>query len=281
MRRRIYCSLPGSLLSDALNGAQDEKPGRKQESPQTERVTGTMQFHSLCNLAVMSVVFMIALTSEACAQPQLDIPNQYFIPRDFGWRKSISLYHIGDKAVIDDLGLSADLIQKLQELQKQIQKEIEAETLKKREGRPDASSEHTIRNNHAGELNKLLTPEQQMRLHQIDLQKHGPTDSLSDSSVAKELGLTDGQRSQIMQIHQEIVRTEFLLEKSYGRRGAKGPDLQIEADFGRLKEQAPKKIMSVLSDEQRAAFEQLKGTPLKSTEKPLKSTENRDDVRRS
>jgi Spy/CpxP family protein refolding chaperone len=72
--------------------------------------------------------------------------------------------------------------------------------------------------------------------------------------VAKELGLTDSQRKQIRDIHFAITRAEgakVKMGKSYN-----GPD------YRELENNRSEKIYKLLTDEQRMAFEYLKGKPL-------------------
>jgi hypothetical protein len=203
----------------------------------------------------------------------------YSLPSGFGWRKSVPLHLIKEEAVVSDLGLSADVAHRLQQLQAQIEKEVEAEILKTLKGGPYESPAavpfperqnfrlqksrveagtheilHSVRNAHAEELRKLLTPEQQERLHQIYLRKQPiGAHALSDPAIAMELGLTDTQRLQIRRIHEEIQQAEIA-------------DMKGRSDgwHWRAREsESREQIMYVLSVEQRARFQKLKGTPLR------------------
>jgi hypothetical protein len=106
-------------------------------------------------------------------------------------------------------------------------------------------------------LNELLTSKQQERLYQIHLQKQRkPTDTLCDPEVAKALGLTEAQRAEIHQRHREVVRAEMDRVKLGSRYS--GPSSSA------LEEKCPETVMKILTAEQRQAFEQLQGQPLKS-----------------
>ncbi|MCY2982731.1 MAG: hypothetical protein NTY15_03745 [Planctomycetota bacterium] len=209
----------------------------------------------------------------------------YGPPGDFGWRKSVPLQFMQLAVVASDLGLNDEAAGKLKDLQRQVQAEFE-EALVKARSSDDPRARiflpkelvgknpeilNTIRKKYAEQINSLLTPEQQMRLHQIHLQYgtvssnarlfglgrtslNDDADVLSDSAVAKELELTDAQRQEIRSIHVAITRAEgakVKLGKNYD-----GPN------YLNLKDERSAKIMKVLTADQREAFQNLKGKPL-------------------
>ncbi|MCY2983985.1 MAG: hypothetical protein NTY15_10135 [Planctomycetota bacterium] len=209
----------------------------------------------------------------------------YGPPGDFGWRKSVPLQFMQLAAVASDLGLDDEAAGKLKDLQRQVQAEFE-EALGKARSSDDPRARiflpkelvgknpeilHTIRKKYAEQINSLLTPEQQMRLHQIHLQYgtlssnarlfglgrtslNDDADVLSDSAVAQELELTDAQRQEIRSIHMAITRAEgakVKMGKNYD-----GPN------YLNLKDERSAKILKVLTADQREAFQNLKGKPL-------------------
>jgi hypothetical protein len=229
--------------------------------------------HPYCKLAIVLLVLLLLPLDEARAEVT------YSLPSGFGWRKSVPLHLIKEEAVVSDLGLSADVAHRLQQLHAQIEKEVEAEILKTLKGGPYESPVavpfperqnfrlqesrveagtheilHSIRNAHAEEFRKLLTPEQQERLHQIYLRKQPiGAHALSDPAIAMELGLTDTQRLQIRRIHEKIQQAEIAEMKGQ----SDGPNCRY------LEWASREQIMYVLSAEQRARFQRLKGTPLR------------------
>ena len=111
----------------------------------------------------------------------------YGPPGEFGWRKSVPLHFVQLAWVVSDLGLDAEAAGKLKDLQHQVQADFE-EALSKARSSKDPKTRmfltdelrgknpeilHTIRNKYAEQINSLLTLEQQMRLHQIHLQRVG------------------------------------------------------------------------------------------------------------
>ena len=247
------------------------------------RSHGTMQLHILCKLAVVPAAFAMALTVEARAEIVSTIP------KDFGWRKSIPLHLIGTKPLPPILGSAPTSLKRCKNCTSRLTRKWKNRTSKVKrnysqtlEGGPYRSPReisglkrrlfydvqrreetlHKARNNHVDELNKLLTPEQQTRLHQIHIQTHPvPIAVLSDSGIAKELGLTDKQQSQIKAVWLEIQDAEVRAVKS-GTIDKPGP-----AEYQILERERRAKIMKILTEEQRVAFEKLKGTPLKSNVK--------------
>jgi hypothetical protein len=238
-----------------------------------------MRNQSLIRVVFACTAFGLAPLTEVRAE------LLYRVPGDFGWRKSLPLQLILDKDVIEDLGLNEEVARKLKQLHEKVQTEVEAERRKPLDDRQNKPRPnwwvqtyqwndeilHTVRNRHRQDLDELLTTQQQERLYQIHLQrqprpanpyslKPRPTDALSDSGVAKELGLTDAQRAQIYQIQWEPVKAE--------RDEVKGVDKDTTAGSGDLYRACPEKVMKVLTDEQRQAFERLRGKPLKTAEKP-------------
>jgi hypothetical protein len=227
------------------------------------------------------------------APPETHAEIGRLIPGDVGWRRSPPLQilltdrydghtveFILDPNVVEDLGLSAEVAQKLEQLHKQILIEASEERQKPRTDDPNKPPHdrhvrqefwndeiwHTVRKRHTKELNELLTPQQQERLHQLNIQKQPRfTDALSDSGVAKAVGLTDAQRAQIYQLHWEVLKAEMDQIKDEARGGGDNGE-----KTNTLYRACPEKIMKLLSDEQRQAFEKLRGTPL-AAKRPSKS----------
>jgi Spy/CpxP family protein refolding chaperone len=196
-------------------------------------------------------------------------------PGDFGWRKSIPLHLIAEDAVVADLDLSPEVTEKLRDLQLRIQAEVLADiqrTLRSsfREEslrfveeygpawgpRDDVWSAacatlYRIRNTHRAAITDLLTTRQLARLDEIHLQKRNrhDVDGLGDSNVAQELKLTPEQRARIQTIFESTRKLESPKSRSHSREGYAA---------------RARNVLNVLTEEQRAAFTQLLGEPLKS-----------------
>ena len=101
-------------------------------------------------------------------------------------------------------------------------------------------------------VSELLNSEQQTRLHQIHLQAAGMA-ALSDSAVVKEQRLGDDQQRRIKDAYYQASKALIRHLKS-----------GLEYNQSTSKEFAIKRdntLLGVLSDDQKIAFENLKGEP--------------------
>lgn len=97
-------------------------------------------------------------------------------------------------------------------------------------------------------VEKELLPDQVARVKQIALQQQGVF-ALRSDEVAKELGLSDDQKTQI----QEKLTSTF----RRGNRGEQGAD---RGNFQERRAQLEKDILGVLTDAQKEKFEKMKGS---------------------
>lgn len=233
-------------------------------------------------ILAVNIIVATAVCSLSVTRLQAQV---YSTPSEFGWRKSIPLHLIKVDKFVVDLGINAEVTKKLRDLQAEIETECDAEILKTIKGGTYTSKKdlpfreslewnrqrlrmasgaieklHEIRNRHTQELESLLTVEQQSRLHQIYLwnleiggQKCLTVDALSDPGVAKELQLSELQIIQIKSVHNKIERSQAYFEKGVKRDGP---------PYSQLARERVEKIMSILTAEQRAAFEKLLGSPV-------------------
>jgi Spy/CpxP family protein refolding chaperone len=108
----------------------------------------------------------------------------------------------------------------------------------------------------AAKVNEVLDAGQQKRLMGILIQVAGAA-ATSDPAVAKELNITDDQKKQLetaRQSNMEAMRKEF-----DGARDQTGSREEMRAKFDKLREEANKKLMAVLTSDQQAQLEALKG----------------------
>jgi Spy/CpxP family protein refolding chaperone len=99
------------------------------------------------------------------------------------------------------------------------------------------------------QINEILTSDQQKRLRQIQLQQRGLA-ALLDEEVAKEVGVSEEQQNQI----REVLRAQAAEQRELGRDASR-------EDRQRLRQQTEEKALAVLTTEQKAKFEELKGEP--------------------
>jgi hypothetical protein len=145
--------------------------------------------------------------------------------------------------------------------------------------------------NFTGELDKkaeaILTPAQQKRLRELDLQWRGPL-ALGDPKLAEEMQLTPQQRSSVNTTVQEFRQTQMkamqqLFAAFRPNRGAPGPDggaanapqppqppnpeeiqnrrIAVEKDVAKARKAASDKALSLLTPEQAQHWQALQGKP--------------------
>jgi Spy/CpxP family protein refolding chaperone len=117
----------------------------------------------------------------------------------------------------------------------------------------------------ADELNKdastkvdaLLDSPQQKRLQEISIQVNGAS-TLSDAAVQQQLQLTEDQKKKLEDVRQENQQAAFDMFSNAGQLSRE----EMRAKMDDLRKAGTDKLMGVLTDEQKTAFEALKGTPL-------------------
>jgi hypothetical protein len=131
-----------------------------------------------------------------------------------------------------------------------------------------------------GELNdkmkEILKPEQMTRLHQLDLRRRGPL-SLADAKVADEIKLTPANRTEVAKIvadyqqqSGEVMRAAFEAARASGQF----PDFQsrlspVKQKMDKTRKAAEEKVVALLSDEEKAAWDAAQGEPFTFRTDPI------------
>jgi Spy/CpxP family protein refolding chaperone len=115
------------------------------------------------------------------------------------------------------------------------------------------------------EINVVLTPEQQKRLKEINIQFNGNR-SVSQPEVAKELAITDAQKEKLKGLTDKLREaTQALMEK------ARGGEIQW-ADLGPITEKNNKaldgEIEKILTAEQKKKLKDMGGKPFVRKDEP-------------
>ena len=95
----------------------------------------------------------------------------------------------------------------------------------------------------------LLAP-QKTRLNEIYVQALGTT-ALTDEAIAKELGIGEDLQERISETRREAFQAAFQ------DGGGRGPEA-----FAKVREETDKKVLALLSADQQAKFEKMKGKPV-------------------
>jgi hypothetical protein len=100
-------------------------------------------------------------------------------------------------------------------------------------------------------VDKVLDPAQRQRLQEIAIQQNGPR-ALDNPEVVAELGLSDEQKAKLAAAGEENSEA---FEKSFAESGRE--DWRQKA--GELADEADKRLLGVLTDEQKSKFKQMEG----------------------
>lgn len=105
----------------------------------------------------------------------------------------------------------------------------------------------------------ILLPHQMDRLEQIHLQARGIT-ALSEPELQAKLEITDEQKQQMVSTREELETTmrERMREAFQGGGDAEGRQ-QLMAQMTEMRRDVENKILALLTDDQKKAFEEMKG----------------------
>jgi len=109
-------------------------------------------------------------------------------------------------------------------------------------------------------LADVLLPRQLERLEQLSIQQRG-TGALADPKVQEKLSVTDEQKDKLKSLREEFdtKRNEMAQELFQGGGGDGGNRQDAFAKLGELRTEFEKKIVDVLTDDQKKQFEEMKG----------------------
>lgn len=107
------------------------------------------------------------------------------------------------------------------------------------------------------DLQAILTPAQYTRLTEISLQQQGPAAILTNDKVAKELGVTDDQKSKMQDIQRQAG--EQMRENMQNLQGASREEM-MEA-MNRFRTQVNDRMLAVLTADQKAKWTAMLGKP--------------------
>ena len=189
----------------------------------------------------------------------------------FGSRSNTLVSLAANEVVQKELGISGDLAAKLDDLNDQYREASQREFSRsgidfsaigdlpalERAAEMRKLSEKTAEINRKltgqfqPKLDELLTPPQIDRLKQIQLQASG-IDVWLEPLIAKELDLTDAQRTQLTELRAEYSRRVQQLDGEFQQRFARTRELNAERD---------KQALDLLSETQRARLKELQGAP--------------------
>lgn len=168
----------------------------------------------------------------------------------FGGPPSSALL-LGLKEVQEALKLTDDQKSKLGTIRDELQDAF-------RKARQDGGSEkmQELMTSISSKVNEVLDEAQQKRLMGIMVQVNGANATL-DPAVAKELNITDDQKKQLDEARQK--NRDSMREAFEGAGDRDSSREETRAKFDKLREDANKKLLAVLTSEQQTKLESLKG----------------------
>jgi hypothetical protein len=176
----------------------------------------------------------------------------YKIPTGFGWRSGLPLHLLEVEAVQKDLGLSAEASHLLSQWKATVSEAARTESVAIKDKVKLRKILQREQTKFQSELNLILTPKLQERLHEIDLQFEG-LEALSDGAVATALELSSAQISAIRAIHERMLKEEIKSVKGGGK-----------ADYLSMRDR-DKLLLDVLKPEQQVEFARMKGSDFDSS----------------
>ncbi|HEX3602435.1 MAG TPA: hypothetical protein VHU84_19935 [Lacipirellulaceae bacterium] len=168
-------------------------------------------------------------------------------PGGFGGGPPSSARLLGLKEVQDALKLTDDQKGKIDKLNDEVREEM-------RKAMQDGGGREKVQELMAStttKVNEILDAGQQKRLMGIEIQVNG-AGAAADPAVAKELNLTDDQKKQLGEVRQKNM--DAMREAFQGGRDQGGRE-----KIQQLRDEANKNMMAVLTADQQAQLESLKG----------------------
>ena len=171
---------------------------------------------------------------------------------------------VQQKSVQDELKLSADQVEKLKQVGAKMRESFgggggggdREEARKKFEEARQAADKDV-----AG----ILSAEQSKRLKEIVLQQVGPT-ALARSEVAKEVGLSDDQQAKVKEISDGFASET---RGQFQAGGGGGDREEARKKIATLRKDTNDKLLALLKDDQKTAWEKLIGEPFKGEIQPF------------
>ncbi len=220
-----------------------------------------------CSLLTITAVAVLCMSTVAWAQPRGGFGGPGGFGGGFGFGGGLlGLARL--EAVQKEIGAGSDQISAIQKLGEELRGErggnpggerpnfqnMSAEEREKLFAEMRARGEKQAATAHA-KLAEILKPQQISRLEEISLQVRGTT-ALADPKVAEKLKLSDEQKSKLKEVtsaNMEVMRSKMQELGQDGNREGLREKMQ------ELRKQGEAKVLAVLTTEQKATLDKLKG----------------------
>ncbi|MCS7191952.1 MAG: hypothetical protein NZ937_03075 [Armatimonadetes bacterium] len=165
-----------------------------------------------------------------------------------------------------ELKITEEQRTKLQQLGEQLREKFRGRSQELRDLSPEEREKHleSVNAEVEKELSKVLDEKQIKRLKQIVLQIEGYA-ALARPSVAKEVGLTEGQAKQV----REILRDANEKRRSIFQQGPPADPKARFQEMRKIREWVDEQIGKILTEQQKQKWQQLIGEPFKFEFQPF------------
>ena len=219
--------------------------------------------HRVSKLSVLMITMMLAGAFAATAMAQGPQGSRRGSGRGLSRSSLIGLLRI--EQVQKELKLSDEQLTKVDEVGETLGTEMREQyaALREIEDREQQRSKmNKLRDEFDSKarekLHDILAREQMMRLYQIRMQVRSVTNSLDNRYVAGRLKLTDDQKAKLAEVGKEV---QAKMSELYGkmRDASQEQRSEIFQKFRSIRSESDEKALGVLTDEQKQAFEEMKG----------------------
>lgn len=171
---------------------------------------------------------------------------------------------VQQKSVQDELKLSDDQVEKLKQVATKMRESFGGRTAG---GDREEARKKMAEATQAAEkdMSGILSADQSKRLKEIVLQQAGPM-ALARAEVAKEVGLTDDQQAKVKEISDGFASE---MRAQFQAGGAGGDREEARNKLATLRKETGDKVLALLKDDQKKAWEKLVGEPFKGELTPF------------
>ncbi len=205
--------------------------------------------------AVVAVTVLLAISQIASAQPGEGRgrggPDGGRFRGGFGGASSARLASL--EAVQDALKLSDAQTTKVEEINDQLRADFRK--LLQEGGKREEMQK--LNQDASAKLAEVLDDQQEKRLRGIAIQVMGANAVVADPALAKELNVTDEQKSKLTEVQRSNMRAMGDAFREMRDSDSSGEDRR--AKFEELRAEADKKMLAVLTSEQQEQLNALKG----------------------
>jgi len=227
------------------------------------RLEKEMQMSRTSRLSVLMITAMLAVACAASAMAQPPEGSQRGPGRGLSRSSLIGL--LGIEQVQKELKLSDEQTAKVREVAEALGTKMREQyaALREIEDREQQRAKmDELRDEFDAkareELRDVLEREQMMRLYQIRMQVRPVMESLDNQYVARRLNLTDEQKTKLAEVGKGV---QAKMSELYGkmREANEQQRSEIFQQFRTIRTEGDEKALGVLTDEQKKAFEEMKG----------------------